>query len=235
MTFLRRALWRVYMPIVLWFLRRLGPPPDPWEPLDVRMPLHHYGSGVQCDFPAYLADPSTVSARSLAEIQEWLLGCHYQTDKDQFGRDHWQHASEFESRRVGDCDDHALWAWRKLIELGVDATLVVGWCLPITRPLSRHAWVTFRDESGEYLFETATSSREEMLRPLAEARTHYRPEYGVDRHGRRFTYAGALLSLRAQLGIDPLPPEVVEDEADGSAQIPVNPSNPISDRPLTAR
>lgn len=225
MTFLRRALWRVYVPIFHWFLRRLGPPSDPWEPLDVRMPLHYYGSGVQYDFPAYLADPSTVSVHSLAEIQEWLLGCHYQTDTEQFGRDHWQHASEFESSRVGDCDDHALWAWRKLIELGVDATLVVGWCLPITRPLSRHVWVTFRDESGEYLFETATSSREEMLRPLDEARAYYRPEYGVDRHGRRFTYAGALLSLREQHGIDPLPPEVIEDGADGATPVPANPSN----------
>lgn len=206
MTVLRRVLWRAYMPAFRWLLRRLGPPSDPWEPLDVRMPLHYYGSGVQCDFPAYLAGPSSVSVRSVVDIQEWLLGCDYQTDTEQFGRDHWQHAIEFESRRVGDCDDHALWAWRKLLELGVDATLVVGWCLPIKRPLSRHVWVTFRDDSCEYLFETATSEREEMLLPFSEVGTRYRPEYGVDRRGRRFTYAGALLSLREQLGIDPLPP-----------------------------
>ena len=71
-------------------------------------------------------------------------------------------------------------------------------------------WVTFRDDYGEYLFETVASSSAAMLIPLAEARLEYRPEYGVNQHGHRFTYAGALLTIRERLGIDLLPPEAVE-------------------------
>src|SRR5690348_3236184 len=36
-------------------------------------------------------------------------------------RDFWQHPKTFEQLRKGDCEDHALWAWRKLTELGISA------------------------------------------------------------------------------------------------------------------
>jgi hypothetical protein len=207
MRFLRRAVAAIRRSVALWLLRRLGRPADPWERLDVSVALHHYGAGIQGDFPAYLASPSGTSARSLDEIQRWLLDCAYQSDAEQFGRGYWQHVGEFETRRAGNCVDHAVWAWRKLVDIGVDATLVTGWRLPIARPLRRHAWVTFRDDSGEYLLETVAWSKEDMLHPLPTARLRYRPEFGVDRSARRFTYAGVLLTIREREGIDPLPPE----------------------------
>jgi hypothetical protein len=210
MTVIRRVVAAVLGPPIRWVLRRLPPPDDPWERLEVRMALELYGSGVQYDFPRYLAGASSVSVASVEEVQEWLLGCEYQTDTEQFGRDHWQHPSEFEMRRVGDCDDFAVWAWRKLIELGIDATLVTGRRLPIRRPLSRHAWVTYRDQAGEYLFEAVARARSRMVVPLSEAKAGYRPEYGVDRTGRRFTYSGAMFSIREREGIDPLPAECLE-------------------------
>jgi hypothetical protein len=40
--------------------------------------------------------------------------------------DFWQHPSTFERLRTGDCEDFAVWAWRKLIELGYDVDLVAG-------------------------------------------------------------------------------------------------------------
>jgi predicted transglutaminase-like cysteine proteinase len=39
-----------------------------------------------------------------------------------FNRSHErEHPGAFERRRRGDCEDFALWAWRKLAEVGVDA------------------------------------------------------------------------------------------------------------------
>ena len=203
----RRAFRGVLDPVYRWLLRRVPADFDPWQRVDKEMHLRHYGPGVQHDFPGYLEGPSSVRVRTIADIQTWLLGCTYLSDDRQFGRDHWQHASEFERRRQGDCDDFALWAWRKLVELGYDATLVAGCSVPRRRPLSRHAVVTFRDSTGEWLLEATATKRQAMLRPFAEARASFRPEYGVDRHGRRFTYAGFMISMRENEGIDPLPPE----------------------------
>lgn len=205
MTLFRRAFATVLGPAFRWALRRLPPPDDPWERLRTRMALRHYGPGVQYDFPAYLAGPSAVQVGTLDELQEWFLGCAFVPDDEQFGRDHWQHPSEFEMRRAGDCDDFAVWAWRKLVDLEMDATLVAGHYLPTWRPGGGHVWVTFRDSTGEHLFETVARTKAAMVRPLAAVRDRYRPEYGVDRAGRRFSYVGALLSLREREGIDPPP------------------------------
>ncbi len=159
------------------------------------MALHHYADGLLDDFPVYLRGPSNVEVSSVDEIKEWLRGCTYKTDHDQFGREYWQHLLEFEERRVGDCDDYAIWAWRKLVDLGLDARLVVGKPLPIRFPPVGHAWVVYRNGDHFVLFD-GTASPSEMVRPLDGARKHYRPEYGVDRRGKRYAYAGALLTIK---------------------------------------
>lgn len=35
-----------------------------------------------------------------------------------------------------------------------------------------------------------------MVRPLSEVRGRYLPEFGVDRHAKRFTFEGALLAQK---------------------------------------
>ena len=92
--------------------------------------------------------------------------------------------------------DHALWAWRKLLELGVDADFVVGWT-GSPGVGHRHAWVIFRQGSEQFLFETVAKTLPRMVRPLSESET-YIPEYGVDRHGRRFAFGGLAHVVRAQ-------------------------------------
>lgn len=213
MKILRRSLFHLSRPLFRWILRRLGPPDDPWERVPYRPPLERFGEGLQGDFPSYLAGPSAVAMQSIDSIQEWLLDCVYQSNEEQFGNSHWQRVHEFEERRAGNCADHALWTWRKLGEMGIEATLVTGWRVPLERPFTRHAWVTFRDATGEYLFETVATSKEDMVRPFAAARDEYRPEYGVDGTGRRFAYTGALLAIRENEGIDPLPPDTVAPTA----------------------
>ena len=141
-----------------------------------------------------------MAVSSVEEIKQWLLGCSYQTDRAQFGREHWQHLLEFEARRVGDCDDYAIWAWRKLVELGLDARLVTGHCLPIVDPNVGHVWVVYRDGGALYLFD-GTASPDLIVRPFEDAKGEYRPEYAVDSRGKRYSYAGALLSMKERFGI----------------------------------
>lgn len=180
---------------------RVVPAPDPWERLNYRVPVKRYGPGSIHDFAWYFEGTSVVATSSIDEIQEWLVGCEYVSDPDLFRvADYWQHPQTFEQIRRGDCEDHALWAWRKLIELGYDADLVEGRCLPWTpeRPDADrpHVWVIFRREGGAFLLEATSKSKDEMIRPLADASSRYRPELGVDRHRRRFAFGGAIVTIR---------------------------------------
>src|SRR5262245_44057109 len=88
----------------------------------VTMSVPPYRTGAQADYSTYFERESTVQVTSIDDICQWLLGCTYVSDKEQFGdAELWLHPSEFEQRRKGDCEDFALWAWRELVELGLDA------------------------------------------------------------------------------------------------------------------
>jgi hypothetical protein len=70
--------------------------------------------------------------------------------------------------------------------LNVDADVVVGYWLKNTPAMdSRHAWIVFRRENGEFC---SRRDKGEMIRPLAEMRDDYLPQSGVDRSGRRFSF-----------------------------------------------
>ena len=116
----------------------------------------------------------------------------YETDASLFREsDYWQHPHTFEQLRRGDCEDFALWAWRKLVELGIDADLVIGRRVPPGAENSRHAWILFRDGDDEFLFEPDRSRSRRMpsdaSRPSA---SEYIPEFGVARDRSRFLFAG---------------------------------------------
>lgn len=197
---LKRALFWFIRPLWRLLIRAL-PAGDPWERLDYQVPLRHYGLGARMDFEWYFQGECAVSPTSLEAIQDWLLGCTYAHDKDLFEEsDFWQHPRTFERLRAGDCEDHALWAWRQLVNLGFDAELVSGRCLPWTpragAPDRGHVWVVFRAAGETYLFETVAKDRSRMIRPLGETLAEYRPEYGVDARRRRFAYAGALVTMK---------------------------------------
>ncbi|MGH7624701.1 MAG: hypothetical protein ACREOJ_05195, partial [Gemmatimonadaceae bacterium] len=124
---------------------RLSPESDPWGHLGYAAPLKAFGSGSRKDFSWYFEGESAVEARSIAEIRGWLAGCEYASDSNLFQEpDFWQHPRTFEHLRRGDCEDFALWAWRKLVEMGIDADLVVGRTMPMLEGDSRHAWIVFR-------------------------------------------------------------------------------------------
>jgi predicted transglutaminase-like cysteine proteinase len=113
-------------------------------------------------------------------------------------RDFWQHPSVFEDLKRGDCEDFALWAWRKLTELGIDAELCVGRVIARDRPdiNYQHAWVVYRADETEYLFEPAARTQSTMIRPLAEAKNDYVPHFAVNHRFETNAFVGCAVDSR---------------------------------------
>jgi len=186
-----RVLMRPVVKLVLRFI----PKRDPWTRVSEGAPIRLFGKGSQRDFSWYLEGESTVQVRSIDDIQDWLLACEYVDDRKLFNEaDFWQHPRTFEHLRRGDCEDHALWAWRKLVELGVEAELVSG-----QQEGSGHVWVVLQHNEEPHVFETAAKDRKVMLRPVRLVRHVYRPEASVDGKGERFVYHGYIWSMRESL------------------------------------
>jgi len=167
-------------------------PRDPWARIPARLTPKACGLGSTRDFAWYFEGESTVTVDSLDALCEWLAGCQYVRDPDLFHDvDFWQHPRTFEQLRRGDCEDHALWAWRALARLGYDAELVCGvW--DVTRPdAGPHAWVLFRDGDREYVLEGVVRPRDAMIRPLDDVRARYRPHVAVNARFETITF-GAL-------------------------------------------
>lgn len=173
------------------YLVRTTPVTDPWERLTVAPGLRQFGPGARLDFGDYLTGASAVEVSSLDEMRSWLLACEYASDEELFNEtDFWQHPVTFERLRAGDCEDFAIWAWRKLLELGVDADFVTGYCLKDGALDGRHAWVLFRQDDVEYLFEPGARSHANMVRRLDDVRGQYVPQFGVNRRATKFCFAG---------------------------------------------
>jgi hypothetical protein len=150
-----------------------------------------FGDGARNGFEWVFQGESAVNVSSLDQIIDWLDGCRYETDSSLFREsDYWQHPHTFEQLRRGDCEDFALWAWRKLVEVGIDADLVIGRRVPPGAENSRHAWILFRDGSDEFLFEPIVRDRSTAVRRVTAVRAEYIPEFGVTREKRRFYFAG---------------------------------------------
>lgn len=127
----------------------------------------------------------------------WLLECTYLTDIALFRKvDHWQHPRTFEELRHGDCEDHALWAWRKLAELGIDAELVSGQRIVSVAESHDHVWVLFREGGVEYVLEAVSHTRETMVMPAADVRAAYRPHVGVNVRFETIVFGGLVLTMQ---------------------------------------
>jgi hypothetical protein len=172
-------------------LALVRPPADPWTRTSHHVPARSFGSGSVHEFPWYFEGESTVAIGSVEELCAWLARCEYASDPELFReRDFWQHPLTFEQLRRGDCEDHALWAWRKLCELGIDAELVVGHRRDGAGGDCCHAWVVFEQHGERMLLETVARTPETMVQPLSAVRDAYLPEASVDGRFARWTYAG---------------------------------------------
>lgn len=158
---------------------------DPWSRLEMRVSGRSFGLASHHDFGLYLEGPSRVPTKTLADLCAWLRECEAIDDQTLFQQpDHWQHPASFENLRKGDCEDHALWAWRQLNQLEVPALFVAGLWGDIP-----HTWVLFQHNGSEYLLET-TAKTGEMMHSVEAARHFYCPALAVDRHCRTYVYQG---------------------------------------------
>jgi hypothetical protein len=153
--------------------------------------IHHtqFGAGSRRPFTDYLNGESHVTVQSVEDICRWLQQCEYVRDAELFNqRDVWQHPGEFEALKKGDCEDHALWAWRKLKELNVPAEFVVGraqWSE--NENGGAHAWVAYRENGRAYILET-THKKQSLIYPLEAIQERYHPWYSIDEQNETYRF-----------------------------------------------
>jgi hypothetical protein len=127
----------------------------------------------------YVSHPLTVKCESLFDIRKFLATCRYVSDKEQFGKnDYWQPPEEFEQTRKGDCDCFALWAWREVMALGVEARFVIG---RAGHYRQGHAWVQFSKDGKDFLLEPTAARMGNTIPRLSTLRYH--PKFSVAWNG----------------------------------------------------
>jgi hypothetical protein len=170
-----------------------------WERIAMPVPAEAFGPGSLQPFAEYFEDESGVRVGSLDDIVAWLSTCEYVSDIELFHEpDVWQLPGAFETRRRGDCEDFALWAWRKLAEVGIDAEFYVGRVICDDHPEidRQHAWVVYRVNGTDFLFEPAARTPSSMIRPLADAMDDYVPHFAVDHRFDTSAFAGCASDVR---------------------------------------
>lgn len=188
-------LLRRFLSPLVHLAGHLAGPDSPWERLTISVPAKAFGTGSEQPFTAYFQGASSVRVESIDDIVAWLRTCEYAADIDLFQtRDHWQHPGIFEQRRRGDCEDFALWAWRKLTEIGVDAEFYVGRVMCEDRPENhyQHAWVVYHMGGSAFLFEPAAQTQAAMICPLEDARAAYIPHFAVNHRFETSAFAGCI-------------------------------------------
>jgi hypothetical protein len=191
-------LHKLFRWLLSWLVRLGWRSKSPWKRLSLPVPIGAFGPGSRREFAHYFEGESGVRVESIDEIVEWLLTCQYMTDATQFNeRDLWQHPIAFEQLRCGDCEDFALWAWRKLSDIGIEAEFYVGRVVLGGEPGAdrQHAWVVYRVDGVAFLFEPA-ASRHRMIRRLAEAMDGYVPHFAVDGRLHTFAFSGYVLDCK---------------------------------------
>lgn len=149
------------------------------------IPRYIYGKGCVKPFEWYFKGKSSVKTKTLEDICRWLMQCKYVLDEDLFfEEDFWQHPITFETTRKGDCEDHALWAWRKLVEIGYETHFVSGFWFKNEknrRVEEGHAWVIFRKQQQDSwkLLESTAKNFSSMIISLEDANQRYNPKNSV--------------------------------------------------------
>ena len=200
MKLLRRIAATLLRPLH-WLVIRLWSVSDPWEKLPSYIPIQSFAPGSRMDVDWYFTGRSKVNVESLEDVQRWLWRCDYVPDPELFRvPDFWQHPHTFEQLRRGDCEDFALWAWRKLIELRQPAEFVVGYCQGEAESGSlnrrRHAWLVIQREGQLYVYEPTRRDNDKSVQLLDLVRHLYVPEFGVGQDLRPFQYAGYILTQK---------------------------------------
>jgi hypothetical protein len=105
----------------------------------------------------------------------------YQLDAEQYWglNEVWQNSKEAFINTRGDCEDHALVLTEWLIDMGLDARVVLG-----TYENKGHAWVVVLKGSEVFLLEATSKQKRKKWRhyPLAKFEPNYHPKFMFNRH-----------------------------------------------------
>lgn len=185
-----RRLWHFLLrPFYRLLLRSFCDDGDHWKRNNHNIPFWRIGS--RRPFRWYLEGESIVEVRSFEAMLAWLAECSYAHDSELFNEpDFWQHPKTFEHLRKGDCEDFALWSWRKLLELGYHAEFTIGKIAVTAEEDHGHAWVVFDRDDKRYLLDAATSDGGDVHWELERVKRTYIPEFGVDGSFKKYVYNG---------------------------------------------
>jgi transglutaminase superfamily protein len=197
--FLRRGLRWLWRPVHRLLIVHTSVS-DPWEPASsFLIGPDRFGAGSRKPFSWYFEGKSSVDVTDVPSICDWLTGCQYMHDTDLFREpDFWQHPLTFEQLRKGDCEDHALWAWRKMVELGIPAQFYVGRWRPEGGSAGFHAWIVFETDGTTFVLEPVIKDAKRIVRPLSDVRADYLPLYSVDASFKMCARAGLLAYWREE-------------------------------------
>lgn len=135
---------------------------------------HHFANSYLVGYQPFEAKQIWVPLYTLA------MRKRYEYDHLQYGglQEVWQNSRQAYYYTRGDCEDHAIVLADWLIEMGVDARVVMG-----THKKEGHAWVVFVLKGKTYLME-ATSKRKVRSTgaiPAASVMVNYHPRYQFNR------------------------------------------------------
>lgn len=123
----------------------------------------------------FLGIPPYNTTRAWIPMYEVSSNMLYQLDSQQFnGREEvWMTSVQAWSRKKGDCEDHALLLADWLIDLGLDARVILG-----SYKNEGHAWVVVFKDQKEYILEATDKHKLKSWSayPLAASMPDYHPE-----------------------------------------------------------
>ena len=164
------------------------------ERTQAEVPYRLVAKGSKRPFPDYFSGTSTVNITTTDDLINWLFTCKYGRDHEHYGHsDHWQLPVAFEQSKLGDCEDNAIWAWRKLVEMGIDAEFVVGRMNPTSDNNGAHAWVIYTQHGKKYLLEATSKNRKTIIKLLVHTLDSYFPHYSVNGRFETFQYPHFIL------------------------------------------
>jgi hypothetical protein len=185
------------MPLIKWIINSMewG---DPWQSSGVSVLYHRVSPGSRHNFDWYFEGGSDVQVNSVEDVVDWLRSCEYESDMSLFNeRDFWQHPRTFERLRRGDCEDFALWSWRKLTEIGVEAKVYVG---RYAGSRTGHAWVVFTKDGLDYLLDGVIRD-ESIIRPLRECRNEFEPWFSISRSSGSVCHHGYMQWVKEKMNM----------------------------------
>ncbi|MGD9369398.1 MAG: transglutaminase domain-containing protein [Desulfobacteraceae bacterium] len=160
---------------------------------------HHFANSYLVGYQPFETRRIWVPLHTLA------LRKHYEYDHLQYSglKDVWQNSQQAYYYTRGDCEDHAMILADWLIEMGLDARVVLG-----TYKEYGHAWVVFILNGKTYLQEATSKRKTRSMRgiPTAALKVNYHPQFQFNRDsfwvntGSRFTtaYTGRQWELRSR-------------------------------------